>query len=94
MILTTPKKFLDSLRRRFVRTASSLNRLQREFSDDQRTKGYGGYFTDADGGIKVSIKELDPIVYFTIDSMKEGTISRPIVLPHGRPERRRQDIVL
>ncbi len=26
----------------------------------------------------MSIKDLDPVVYFTIDSMKEGTVSKPI----------------
>ncbi len=50
----------------------------KDFSDDQRTKGFGGFFTDDDGGTRISIKELDPVVYFTIDSMKMGSVSRPI----------------
>ncbi len=87
LIFATPSKddidraqhFLDSLRRKIVKDSIKFEQAAKEFSDDQRTKGYGGYFTDADGGMKVSIKELDPIVYFTIDSMKEGTISKPIV---------------
>jgi len=73
------QKFLDSLRRKIIKDSIKFEQAAKLFSDDQRTKGYGGYFTDADGGMKVSIKELDPIVYFTIDSMKEGTVSRPIV---------------
>jgi peptidyl-prolyl cis-trans isomerase SurA len=73
------EKFLDSLRRKIVKDSIKFEQAAKEFSDDQRSKGYGGYFTDEDGGMKVSLKELDPIVYFTIDTMKEGTVSRPII---------------
>ncbi len=87
LIFATPSKedidraqhFLDSIRRKIIKDSIKFEQAAKEFSDDQRTKGYGGYFTDADGGMKVSIKELDPIVYFTIDTMKEGRISKPIV---------------
>ncbi|NOT74829.1 MAG: peptidylprolyl isomerase [Cyclobacteriaceae bacterium] len=73
------EKFLDSLRRKIVKDSIKFEKAAIEFSDDQRSKGFGGYFTHEDGGSKVSIKDLDPVVYFTIDSMKEGTISKPIV---------------
>jgi len=71
--------FLDSLRRKILKDSIKFEKAAKEFSDDQRSKGFGGFFTDEDNGLKVSIKELDPIVYFTIDTMKEGSISRPIV---------------
>ncbi len=73
------EKFLDSLRRVITKDSMKFEQAAKEFSDDQRSKGFGGFFTDEDNGLKVSIKELDPVVYFTIDTMKEGTISRPIV---------------
>ncbi len=73
------EKFLDSLRRKIVKDSIKFEKAAKDFSDDQKTKGHGGFFTDQEGSLKVSIKELDPVVYFTIDSMKEGTISRPIV---------------
>ncbi|MBX7124605.1 MAG: peptidylprolyl isomerase [Cyclobacteriaceae bacterium] len=69
--------FLDSIRTLIMAKTVSFETAAREFSDDQMTKGRGGYFTDSDGGSKVSLKELDPIVYFAIDSMKVGDISRP-----------------
>jgi peptidyl-prolyl cis-trans isomerase SurA len=72
------EEFLDSLRRKIVKDSIKFEQAAKEFSDDQRSKGFGGYFTDEDGGTKISIKQLDPVVYFTIDSMKEGAISRPI----------------
>lgn len=70
--------FLDSLRRKIVKDSIKFEQAAKDFSDDQRTKGFGGFFTDDDGGTRISIKQLDPVVYFTIDSMKEGAISRPI----------------
>ncbi len=43
------------------------------------TKGNGGFFSDADGGVRLTVDELDPGVFFRIDSMKVGDVSRPIV---------------
>jgi peptidyl-prolyl cis-trans isomerase SurA len=43
------------------------------------TKGNGGFFSDGDGGTKLMVDELDPVVFFKIDSMKIGDISEPIV---------------
>ncbi len=72
------QQFLDSLRRKIVKDSIKFEQAAKQFSDDQKSKGFGGFFTDQDGGIRISIKELDPVVYFTIDSMKGGTISKPI----------------
>lgn len=72
------EKFMDSLRMKIVTDSIDFQRAAKEYSDDQGTKGQGGFFTDADGGTKISIKEIDPVVYFTIDTMKTGTVSRPI----------------
>ena len=70
--IVSAEKFLDSLRRKVVKDSIKFETAAKEFSDDQRTKGFGGFFADQDGGTKISIKDLDPVVYFTIDSMKEG----------------------
>ena len=77
--LMRAEKFLDSLRRKVVKDSIKFEKAAKEFSDDQRTKGFGGFFADQDGGTKISIKDLDPVVYFTIDSMKEGAVSKPII---------------
>lgn len=76
--LKLAEKFLDSLRRKIIADSTKFEQAAKQFSDDQRTKGYGGFFTDQDGGTKISIKDLDPVVYFAIDSMKEGSVSRPL----------------
>ena len=76
--LMRAEKFLDSIRRKVVKGSIKFETAAKEFSDDQRTKGFGGFFADQEGGTKISIKDLDPVVYFTIDSMNEGTVSKPI----------------
>jgi peptidyl-prolyl cis-trans isomerase SurA len=73
------EKFMDSLRMQIVNDSISFLKAAKEYSDDPDTKNQGGFFTDADGGTKISIKEIDPVVYFTIDTMKVGQISRPII---------------
>lgn len=86
LILATPSgedlkrasRFLDSLRLRILGDSIKFEAAAKEYSDDMNTKGQGGFFTDADGGTKISIKELDPVVYFNIDTMKVGNISKPI----------------
>lgn len=72
------KHFLDSLKTKVESGAIKFDAAAKEFSDDLNTRGQGGFFTDADGGTKVSIKELDPVVYFAIDTMKVGSISPAI----------------
>jgi peptidyl-prolyl cis-trans isomerase SurA len=72
------EKYLDSLRLKIVQDSIKFDETAKKYSDDKNTKERGGYFTDADGGTKISVKEIDPVIYFTIDSMKVGDISKPI----------------
>jgi peptidyl-prolyl cis-trans isomerase SurA len=69
---------LDSLREKILEGAITFEKAAKDFSDDDGTKGQGGFFTDADGGTKISLKDLDPVIYFAIDTMKVGQITRPI----------------
>ncbi|HEY5823032.1 MAG TPA: peptidylprolyl isomerase [Cyclobacteriaceae bacterium] len=70
--------YLDSLRLKIMGDSIKFDEAAKKYSDDKNTKERGGFFTDADGGTKISIKDIDPVIYFTIDSMKVGHISRPI----------------
>ena len=72
------KEYLDSLREKIVKGEIKFEQTAKELSDDEATKPRGGFFADADGGTKISVKEIDPIIYFNIDTMKVGNISRPI----------------
>ncbi len=69
--------FLDSLKNLAYSDSISFEELAREHSDDKFTSSFGGYFTDAMGSEKVLVEELDPVVFFTIDSMNVGQISIP-----------------
>lgn len=77
--LAAAEHFLDSLRNRILMDSISFQKAAREYSDDLATKGNGGFFTDDEGSFKVPVDELDPGVYFAIDTMKIGSISRPLV---------------
>lgn len=70
--------YLDSLREKIIKGDLKFEQTAKELSDDENTKSRGGFFADAEGGTKISVKEIDPVVYFNIDSMKVGSISRPI----------------
>ena len=73
------ERFLDSVRNLIIHDSIKFERAARELSDDSETKSRGGYFADPSGGSKISTKDIDPVVYFTIDTMKVGNISRPVV---------------
>ncbi|MEQ9593269.1 MAG: peptidylprolyl isomerase [Cyclobacteriaceae bacterium] len=76
--ISRTEKFLDSLRLAIVGDSIKFEKAAKGYSDDQETKNQGGFFTDADGGTKISIKEIDPVVYFAIDTMKVNGVSKPI----------------
>lgn len=71
--------FLDSLRTLTVNDSIKFEKAAKEFSEDAMTKSNGGFFTDADGGTQVPVDELDPVVFFKIETMKIGDISEPLV---------------
>jgi peptidyl-prolyl cis-trans isomerase SurA len=73
------EEYLDSLRTLIVRDSIKFERAAKEYSDDAMTKGGGGLFTDQDGSTKISMRDIDPVVYLNIDTMKVGNISKPLV---------------
>jgi len=77
--IANSEKYLDSLRTMIVRDSIKFERAAKEYSDDQATKGGGGFFTDQDGSTKISMRDIDPVVYLNIDTMKVGNVSKPLV---------------
>lgn len=71
-------RYLDSLRNLVVSDSLKFQNAAKEYSDDVTTKGNGGFFSDRDGGVQLTVDELDPIIFFKLDSMKVGDISKPI----------------
>jgi peptidyl-prolyl cis-trans isomerase SurA len=76
--LRDAERFLDSIRTLITRDSIKFEKAAKEFSDDAGTKLRGGYLSDPSGGSKISTKEIDPVIYFTIDTMKVGNISKPV----------------
>lgn len=70
--------YLDSLRTKILADSISFEKAAKEYSEDTYTAGNGGFFMDQVGGTRISVEDLDPVVFFTIDSMKVGDISEPI----------------
>jgi len=77
--IANAEKYLDSLRIRILKDSIKFEQAAKEYSDDQGTKGGGGFFTDQDGGTKISMRDIDPVVYLNIDTMKVGNISKPLI---------------
>ncbi len=76
--LKDAEQFLDSIRTLIVNGETTFQLMAKEHSDDPETKLSGGFFTDEDGGTRISVDELDPVVFFSIDSINIGDITKPI----------------
>jgi peptidyl-prolyl cis-trans isomerase SurA len=76
--LQAATKYLDSLRSLIVNDSIKFQTAAKDFSDDVQTKGAGGFFSDREGGTRLTVDELDPIIFFKLDSMKVGEVSKPI----------------
>ncbi|MFN6945192.1 MAG: peptidylprolyl isomerase [Cytophagaceae bacterium] len=77
--------FLDSLRSKILADSISFERAANKHSDDKNTSVSGGLFVDhQSGGTRISLEDLDPGMFFVIDTMKVGQISQP--LPYRMPD--------
>ena len=72
------ENFLDSLRSLIQEDSLIFEKVAKEYSDDDETAGNGGFLLDASGSSRVSVEDLDPVVFFTIDTMQVADISHPI----------------
>jgi len=71
--------YLDSLRTIILADSISFENAAKEYSDDMNTSSSGGYFVDPQsGGTQISVEELEPTVFFTVDTMETGEITKPI----------------
>jgi len=72
------EKYLDSLRRKIVKDSIKFEQAAKTISDDKATKERGGFFADAEGGTRISLRDIDPVVYLAIDTMKVKSVSKPL----------------
>ena len=72
------RNYLDSLRTQIINDSITFEKAAKEYSSDQETATSGGFFLDATGSPRVPVGELDPSLFFTIDTMKVGSITKPL----------------
>lgn len=72
------KNKLDSIRNLIINDSITFEKAAKEFSENKATSANGGFLTDDSGVPRVSVEQLDPSTFFTIDTMSVGSISKPI----------------
>lgn len=69
-------KFLDSLRNEILADSISFELAAQQYSDDPSTSSNGGFISGPYGSNRIPAANVDPILYFAIDALKEGEISK------------------
>jgi len=70
-----------SIRNKILSDSISFEKAAKKYSDDQETKNNGGLMMDeSTRSSRISTENLDPIIFFAIDTMKVGNISA--ILPY------------
>jgi peptidyl-prolyl cis-trans isomerase SurA len=78
---------LDSVRNLIVTDSLSFAKAAKEFSDDKNTKDNGGaIMSRMTGSSYIPMDEVEPGIFFVIDTMKVGEVSKPVTFttPDGR----------
>jgi peptidyl-prolyl cis-trans isomerase SurA len=71
-------EFLDSIKTLIEIDSMEFQQAAKEFSDDKDTGSNGGFVRDASGANRISVSDLDPNLFFVMDTMQVGTISKPL----------------
>ncbi|WP_242926754.1 peptidylprolyl isomerase [Pontibacter vulgaris] len=70
---------LDSIRTLILNDSLTFAKAAKEFSDDKNTKDNGGMIMSrATGSTYTPMDQVDPSIFFVIDTMQVGGISKPI----------------
>lgn len=74
------ERFLDSIRTVIQSGKIEFAKAAKESSEDRATSDNGGFFVDPNNNSsRLTLRTLDdPVLYFTLDSMKVGSITPPI----------------
>lgn len=70
--------FLDSLRTLITTDSVAFEKMAKEYSEDKETASNGGFIRGSSGANRVLVTELDPGLFFTLDTMTVGAVSRPL----------------
>ncbi len=70
---------LDSLRSALMSDTIRFEDIAKTYSEDKETSSNGGFFTDPQTGVsRIPTENLDPGIFFTIDTLKPGSYTRPL----------------
>ena len=69
---------LDSIRNLILDSVISFRAAAKDFSVDKETASNGGFYTGSDGSLRVSVEQLDPNIFFTVDTMNIGSLTQPL----------------
>ena len=70
---------LTKLRRQILMDSISFAKAAKDFSTDKNSAGNGGLLQNRqEGGSRLPLDKLDPAIFFTIDTMKVGSITPPL----------------
>jgi len=70
---------LDSVRTLVLNDSLTFAKAAKDFSDDKATKDNGGMLTSrSTGSTYIPMDQVDPGIFFVIDTMQVGEISKPI----------------
>lgn len=77
---------LDSIRTLIVNDSISFAKAAKDFSDDFNTKDNGGMMASRAGTTYIPMDQVDPGIFFVIDTMQVDEISKPIpfTTPDGK----------
>lgn len=78
---------LDSVRSLIVSDSLTFAQAAKEYSDDTNTKDNGGMLTSrATGTTFIPMDQVDPAIFFVIDTLEVGEISKPVAFttPDGK----------
>ncbi|WP_239022864.1 peptidylprolyl isomerase [Pontibacter mangrovi] len=78
---------LDSVRNMVLNDSLTFAQAAKEYSDDENTKDNGGMLSNrATGFTYIPMDQVDPAIFFVIDTMEVGDISEPIAYttPDGK----------
>lgn len=74
--LTRALHKMDSVRNLILLDSTSFAKAAQDFSTDQMTRSNAGFFKNPTTGSSfVASDELDPVIFFTVDTMKVGNIT-------------------
>ncbi len=79
-------EYLDSIRTLIVNDTLTFQTAAKTLSDDKETAGSGGFILGETGAPRIATSDLDGSLFFTIDTLKVGTITQPLrfTMPDGK----------